>query len=268
MNDAAAEPVGEMAPAPETSAPASRLRVWHLVVAGLLAAGLAWPFAMKFEKTFPQENLSVEMTNRIRARADDPIAWAKDRQNYWEHLYRNGVLRLGIFCICMGGCLGIATAATRYGSLLVRIRGVLTGLLLGAVAGVGSGFSAAAMAYYIDKNMRDADVTIRSPLIHGAGWIIPALMCGVILGLTSGNRRQVVPTTMLHAFGGVLGAFFATMLYEPLAGWLFQLDRTDIPFPEGTANKFLFMGLAAVLMMTSAWWAGVAPLVRRSSPRA
>jgi hypothetical protein len=243
------------------AAPPSTLRNWHLIIVALVASGLAYPLVKHFEKSFPMENLTVEMTNRIRANFDDPIAWAKERQNKWEGLSRNAMLNFGIFGCCLGTCLGLFSAIADRGTLVFILRSVLYGAGLGAVSGVAGGALAAWMALTLESS-KQMDIMLRSTLIHSAGWVVPGLVCGLILSLTSRERRVA-----LLMVGGVIGGLVAGGLYEPVAGILFQLDRTDIPMPEGTGNKYLFLAMGSVLMAIGARSATVLPSVRVASPR-
>lgn len=247
---------GQQAPAT-----VSRLRMWHLMIAALVAAGLAWPLVKHFEKSFPMANLTVEETNLLRANPDDPVAWAKERQNFWDSLSRNSMLNFGCFGCCLGLCLGLVSAFASRQSIVALLQNLLYGAGLGTVGGAGGGLAAAAMANAL-RNSREMDVTIRSSLIHGAGWIVPGLACGVILWVTCGERRLG-----LLSLGGLLGGLLAAMLYEPIAGILFQLDRTDLPMPEGTGNKYLFLAMAGVLMALGAKSATSLPAVRVAAPR-
>ncbi|MDB5388221.1 MAG: hypothetical protein JWM11_3867 [Planctomycetaceae bacterium] len=255
VNEFATEP--RDAPAP---VPAMQLQTWHLIITALFAAGLAWPVLMHFEGAFPMENLTVEMTNRIRANAEDPIAWAKERQNQWDAVSRNSILNLGVFGTCLGLCLSLTLALVRGGPFWSMARTWAYGTGLGMIAGIAGGYLSARTAFALGRG-KEFDVTLRSSLIHASGWIVPGLACGVILGLALGRRRLVRP-----AFGGMIGGLLAALLYEPLAAILFQLDRSDIPLPEGAGNKLMFLGLAAVLMLVGAWSAEVLPAARVGAP--
>lgn len=236
--------------------PEMRVRAWHLVLAGLIAAGLAFPFLKYFEDAFPRQNLTVEMTNRIRANADDPIAWAKDRQNYWESLSRNSMLNLGIFGLCLGSCFGLVLSLNQGGTYQRIARNWIYATAAGVVAGIAAGLLSATVAYAL-QNAKGIDVAIRSCAIHAAGWIVPGLTCGMLLGLISGRRPFV-----LLAFGGLLGGLAAALLYEAMAALVFQLDRTDLPVPEGSGNKFLFLAVAGLLILLGPWTAAVLPSKR------
>jgi hypothetical protein len=240
------------------SAVPGRLRIWHLILAALVASGLAWPYMKRYERAFPMENLSVEMTNRIRAKADDPIAWAKERQNQWEAASRNAMLNLGIFGLCVGGCLGLTGSLNRRITLFHLLCSLVYGIVLGTVAGIASALVSAYIFLRVDK-LPGMEVPTRSLIIHGMGLAVFGLFCGLILALTARPGR-----TGMLAFGGLLGGLIASLVYEPLAAICFQLVRSDIPVPEGPENKLLFLVLSSVLMLTCAWRVGSAPILRRA----
>lgn len=254
--DIASEPP---VPAPQSLPSVSRANPAFLVAAALLGAGLAWPLLMHFEKAFPVPNLPVEMTNRLRVRNDDPIAMAAERVNRWNSVSRNSTLNFGLFGICLGTCLGLAGGLSAGWTARKLVVSIVRGAAIGGISGVLGGLLAAVVSY----SLRDAfhiDTSLRAAMIHSTGWLIPGLACGIILGMSLGGRKLA-----LLAVGGLLGGLFSALLYEPLSGILFQLERTDIPLPEGSWNKLMFLFLAAESMVMGAWIADAVPVKRVAS---
>lgn len=211
-------------------------------VAAILAALLALPLAATFDGRFPIENLDVEMTNRIRNNRNDAIAWAKERSNRWESMYRTTVACLAGFGATLGGVaalLGVVTTAP----ILVRLRWLAAGIVLGAVCAALGGYLESGLLIKIEK--LTLDPMIRTMLGHAVAWLV--LGVGVAIAATLSVSNWNAKLTAVGRCSG--GALTAAVLYTPLAAILFQLQRSDLTIPEGTGNKLLFLGLAAVSML-------------------
>ncbi len=212
-------------------------------VTALFATLLAWPLAIAFEGRFPVENLSVEMTNRIRNNRDDAIAWAKERSNRWESMYRTSVACLtgfGAVLGCVSGLLG----ATKTAPLLARMRYLLAGLMLGALFAAAGAYLEAGFLIKIEKF--GLDPMYGTMLGHAVAWTV------IAVGLALSSTLSVSGwSSKLGAAGrAAVGALLAAVCYPPIAAILFPLDRSDLPIPEGNLNKLLFLGTAAVLTST------------------
>ncbi|MSR58617.1 MAG: hypothetical protein EXS05_13350 [Planctomycetaceae bacterium] len=205
-----------------------------LLCAALLAAGASWPFVDRFADAFPNPGLDEDMTNRIRADRNDAIAWAKDRELRLMSLSRNAGLNYGFFGLCLGSCLGLTASCSMAAGVGGALRGAALGALLGAISGVGGGLISGWVALQVD-HPGGLDTAVRSVLMHAAGWAPIGLACGAIVALRLGHSRGPLMA------GGLLGGAFAAAIYEQSAAIVCQLDRSDVPVPEGAANKLLFL---------------------------
>lgn len=216
-----------------------RLLLW-LVVAGMISV-LALPLAVVFDGRFPVANLDVEMTNRIRNNRHDAIAWAKERSNRWESMYRTTVACLAGFGALMGGVAAFLGAVPQ-SSLLKKLQWFAAGVCLGGVAAALGGYLEAGLLIKIEK--LPLDPTLRTMLGHGLAWMVLGL--GVALAATFSATSW---SERLVAVGrACLGAILATITYSPVAAVAFQLVRSDLPIPEGTGNKLLFLGTAGLAL--------------------
>ncbi len=211
-------------------------------VAATLAALLALPLATTFDGRFPIENLDVEMTNRIRNNRNDAIAWAKERSNRWESMYRTTVACLVGFGATLGGVAALLGAATT-APVLVRLRWLAAGIVLGAVCAALGGYLESGLLIKIEK--LTLDPMIRTMLGHAVAWLV--LGVGVAIAATLSVSGWSAKLAAVGRCSG--GALAAAVLYTPLAAILFQLQRSDLTIPEGAGNKLLFIGLAAVSML-------------------
>lgn len=216
-------------------------RRWGLLLylsAGLLGALVAWPWLIHFENRFPVENLSVEMTNRIRNNREDPIAWAQERHNRWTSLHRNTAVCLAGFGLAVGAALAMAAGVARRSARLVLL-GAVTGAACGAVAGAAGGVLEAALLMRLEgENLQLAHRTVAG---HAVGWSVAFAGMALGVAIVVGRLRRAP-----YLIGSVIVAgMAAAALYSPLAAILFPLDRSDFPIPEGDGNKLLFAGLAA-----------------------
>lgn len=226
------------APAGGPLVPLRPLPIWLLLIVALLAAGISWPFVNRFADAFPNPGLDEDMTNRIRADRNDPIAWAKDRELRLLSLTRNAALNYGFFGLCLGASLGLVAAKSAGGSVASVLRSAALGLVLGAIGGAVGGFATGRVALEIDYP-NGPDTSIRSMVMHAPGWGLVGLACGAAVSFASG--RRLAPLLL----GGAVGGALAAVVYEQLAAVLMQLDRSDLPVPEGSANRLLFLACLA-----------------------
>ncbi|MDP1795965.1 MAG: hypothetical protein Q8K78_00715 [Planctomycetaceae bacterium] len=210
-------------------------------IAALLATVVALPMAVTFDGRFPVENLSVEMTNRIRNNRHDAVAWAKERSNRWESLYRTTVACLTGFGATLGGIaalLGVVSPAP----MSARLRWLMAGIVLGAVAAALGGYLEAGLLIKIEKITLDP--MLRAMLGHAVAWMVVG--AGVAIAATLSVPAWLAKKVAIGR--AMVGAIGAAVLYSPLAAILFQLERSDLPIPEGSLNKLLFLGLAGLLI--------------------
>lgn len=232
-------------PAVVTKKEASRFsfpgKIFCWGAAALIASLLALPVAVTFDGRFPVENLDVEMTNRIRNNRTDAVAWAKERSNRWESMYRTTVACLTGFGAALGGVaalLGSVSTAT----VLTRLRWLAVGVVLGAVCAAVGAFLEAGLLIKIEKLALDP--MLRTMIGHAVAWLVIGGGVAIAATLSTpkwGEKRSAIGRTCVGAIG-------AAVVYTPSAAIMFQLLRSDLPIPEGVGNKLLFLALAAVSM--------------------
>ena len=153
-------------------------------------------------------------------------------------LFRNTALCIGIFGALLGACLGIADG------LVQRSPGralLLLGLLAvcGAISGPLAGLADAAIGLRMQDN-RDSDPLPYAMAMHVSSFVIVGSVIAIGLGVMSRNWSVVIRA----AAGGLI----AGLLFAPLASFLFPLQRTDLPIPEGLPPKLMFLIAAGGLI--------------------
>jgi hypothetical protein len=232
------------APGDPRSACGSAAGPWRLLVAGILGALLSVPWMAHFDERFPVENLNEDMTNRIRNNREDPIAWAKERENRFTSLYQTAVVCLAGFGCAVGGMLGFAEGAARR-SVARAALGLFGGALAGAIFAAAGGYAEASVAMGLEKS--GLDRTYRAILGHAIAWSFCAVGLSIAVGVAARSPKFAARVLAPAILAGVL----AELIYSPVAAMLFQLYKSDLPIPEGTSNKLLFACLAGGLMALS-----------------
>ena len=226
---------------PSAPAPANHPRgtaVLALLIAGAIGGAAVSPLVHRFENQFPMVNLTEEETNLLRANPDDPVAWAIERGNRWDALFRNTALCIGIFGALLGACLGLADGFVQRspGRALIMM-GLLA--VCGAISGPLAGLADAAIGLRMQDN-RDSDPLPYAMAMHVSSFVIVGTVIAIGLGACS-RRWSVV---IRAAAGGLT----AGLLFAPLASFLFPLQRTDLPIPEGLPPKLMFLIAAGGLI--------------------
>ncbi len=259
----AGELVGPATDAPVDAPAASRVDVgstWgEITVLSLLAALLSLPGVQLLHDRFPVENLSVEMTNRIRNNRDDPVAWAQERTNRWTSLARTAASCLAVFGAIFLGLVGLSIG-WRQGSALGALRLGLTGGFIGAIGGVLGGLLESTLNIRLEK--AGLDPLLLTALGHSAAWGSLATAMALLLRRRVGTWRSL----MIRMGRGCGAAGLASLVYAVVAAICFQLLRSDLPIPEGLGNQFVFLliggwALGAGLLRPLASNAGESALV-------
>lgn len=236
-------PVGEVsldtvarAAADPASGPADRWGSW-LAISFLsgLAALMAWPGVMALDGRFPVENLSVEMTNRIRNNRDDPVAWAQERTNRWTSLAKTSASCLAVFGGIFGGLMGGAIGARRWWSP----KYALLGLVSGVGAGLGGGVLESTLLIRLEK--AGIDPLLLTALGHAVAWGCLATPLVAVMRWAKGRGTGGLG----KLFRVWIAAAAAALVYALVAAIAFQMLRSDLPIPEGAGNKFLFLLLGS-----------------------
>ena len=228
--------------AARSSANPQSLRFLTTIIVSLLGALVALPAVNSLDGAFPVENLSVEMTNRIRNRSDDPIAWAKERSNRWTSLYQTTAACLAVFGASLGVILGFTLSFTTQ-PILATLRSTVWGGLVGCFAAAVGAMLEAGLLIKIETLA--LDVTLKTILGHAVAWSV--LAAGLSLLFIPLRRDPRGYMTMLGR--GIVAGTVAALLYSPLAAIIFQLERSDMSIPEGSLNKLMFLSLSALLIL-------------------
>ena len=228
--------------AARSSANPQSLRFLTTIIVSLLGALVALPAVNSLDGAFPVENLSVEMTNRIRNRSDDPIAWAKERSNRWTSLYQTTAACLAVFGASVGAILGF-TLSFMTQPILATLRSTVWGGLIGGFAAAVGAMLEAGLLIKIETLA--LDVTLKTILGHAVAWSV--LAAGLSLLFIHFRRDPRGYMTMLGR--GIVAGTVAALLYSPLAAIVFQLERSDMSIPEGSLNKLMFLSLSALLIL-------------------
>ena len=219
-----------------------RLSFLSTLLVALLGAAVALPAVISLDGAFPVENLSVEMTNRIRNRSDDPIAWAKERSNRWTSLYQTTAACLAVFGASVGTFAGFALSF-RTQPLLTTLRSAVLGGLIGGLSAAAGAMLEA--AFLIKIETLTLDVTLKTIIGHAVAWSV--LAAGLSLLFIPIHRDLRGYLTMLSR--GIVAGSVAALVYSPLAAIVFQLERSDMSIPEGSLNKLMFLSLSALLIL-------------------
>ncbi|WP_397569775.1 hypothetical protein [Schlesneria sp. T3-172] len=228
--------------APATNVASRRLSLLTTIIVALLGAATSLPAVMSLDGAFPVENLSVEMTNRIRARRDDPIAWAKERSNRWTSLYKTTASCLGVFGAATGAFFGLLLAFP-HSSPTTMLRTTLSGSLLGGTFAAAGGVLEAALLMNLET--LGLDPSLKTIIGHAVGW--SGMAAGLSLLLTSVRTDSI--GYLQRLISGAVGGALAALIYSPLSAVLFQLERSDMSIPEGTLNRLMFLTIAALFVL-------------------
>jgi hypothetical protein len=242
-------------PAPLKNANAEPLfAIIVMLVAGIVASALAAPALQHYQGHFRMVGLNEEETNRIRADANDPIAWAIERGQRWDQIFRNASLQLGLYGVILGAVLGLSEG------LLIRSvpRALLFSIVLAACGAVG-GILAAVAESAFGVMMGDragtepalltklTELTMpKSDLLTLAMHISAFVIIGMSLGLGFAVLTRKWSVILRSAGGGIV----AGMVFLPLSMAIPQLQNfdTNLFVPEGLTSKLLFLILAGGLI--------------------
>lgn len=236
----------------------SRQTRW-LLLAAVIAGGAGTFIADRCYGLIPRPEMSAkyykESEERWATLDFSPDVMAEMKLKDSIQLARNSALALGIIGALLGGLLGSATGLERKAG-----RGAIVGLSAGVIAGGLCGALAGHVGVWVLNFLEGYQVQVEQPgdlagawlrkmystvAVHAGEWAIVAIGVGLAAGLAAESGKRPIGRTIAFSVGAGL---LASALYTPLAAWLFPGLESELPFPEGTWNRLLFVMLPSVAM--------------------
>jgi hypothetical protein len=245
----------------ETATSHPKGRVWMMVLAGGLLAGLAgFGLGEYSSKLFAP---SLELPPAIRRdQVKAPLEHARRRRVSQDQIATMTYGGLGaLLGLTLGAVGGLARRSPR-----AAITAALIGLVLGAAAGFGTTFLL--LPWFHAHYTVPGDDSFKQELglalaTHGGIWAAIGAAAGLALGLGLGGGR-----VSRAIFGGILGAAVAALIYEIGAAAVFPMDQTFLPLAIAPAPRLLAHLVAALCVSAGAIWAAYHLSLRRQSSRA
>lgn len=125
-----------------------------------------------------------------------------------------------------------------------RVIGLITGLLLGGAAGVGSGY----IGHAIDRAILVPD----DPMIYWFGrWAAMLFPIGLAAGIGSAVSGKSIGKDLPEGLvGAFLGVAIATIVYCLSSGAITEIENHEWIYPAFKGNRLLILGLASVSIST------------------
>jgi hypothetical protein len=241
------------------AAPSSPTRVWSIILAaGLLAGLVGFGIGEAAPRLVPP---STVLSRAIRAnRSQVPL----------ETERRMGVSRDRAASLAYGGLgavLGLALGAA--GGLARRsaraaVVAAVTGLLLGGAAGAGTTLALVPLYHAARAATPDEEITndlALALLTHAGIWVAIGAAGGLALGLGLGGGARIARAVV----GGILGAALATVIYEFGGAVVFPVAETFRPMAATPAPRLLAHLCVALLTAAGANWAAHHLRLRRAA---
>jgi hypothetical protein len=152
---------------------------------------------------------------------------------------KNTALAYGSLGAVLGLMLGLAgAAAARRNGVGAMVAGG-TGLVLGGAVGAALSFVLSTKVFYPNLS---PEMGLAVPFAtHGGIWAGVGLVGGIAFGLGLGRSRDVLRALV----GGLVGAIFATLVYEVIVGLFFSLERVESPLPVKNWIRLIAVALVA-----------------------
>jgi hypothetical protein len=156
---------------------------------------------------------------------------------------KNGVLAGAELGVLMGVGMGLAGGLIRRSVEGAR-KGALVGLALGAALGTVASLAFIPL-YFVVKRLAataEPDLSV-AMLLHAGVWMSIGAAAGMAFALGRGEPRS----TGRAVFGGLLGAFVGTLLYDVIGAAFFPLDGTADPIAQTWYSRSLARVLVPLL---------------------
>jgi hypothetical protein len=236
-------------------------RIWMMVLAGGLLAGLAGfgtgEYALRLFAP------SLDLPPGIRG--DASLAPAEHARRVREWQDRSATMAYGALGALLGVALGAVGGMARR-SPRAAITAALVGLVLGVAAGGGITFLVLPWYHQFhaipgpDNAMQELYLALAT---HGGIWVAVGVAAGLALGLSLGGGR--VPQTII---GGILGAALGASIYEFGGAVGFPLDKTMQPMASATGPRLLAHLAVSLCVSAGTLWAADHLRLRRESKTA
>lgn len=224
-------------------------RAWMIVLGAGLMAGLAsFAFGEYAPKLTPP---SMDIPPEIRSNSSQlPIeieirrAASRDRAT---------ALTYGVLGAALGLVLGLSGGLIRKSPTAAITAGLL-GLVLGDALGMGASHFLLPRYHASRAKATDDDYTqdIGLALVtHGGIWIAAGAAAGLALGIGLGGGSRPIR----GAFGGMIGAAIAVIIYEFGGAIAFPLDETFRPMAATVQARLLAHLTVALCVSLAALWA-------------
>jgi hypothetical protein len=243
-------------PPVDTAAARPSASTWILVLAGGLLAGLVGFGSGEYALQLFEP--SKELPPGIKG--DRTLAPREHARRIRVSQDQTATFSYGVLGAFLGLALGAAGGLERRSPRAV-ITAALLGLLLGAVAGAGTTFLILPWyrAAYALPSPDNANQQLGLALAtHGGIWMVIGAGAGLALGLGLGGRRFA-----RAAFGGILGAAIAAVIYEFVGAVEFPLERTYLPTAMAPVPRLLAHLTVAICVSAVSLWAAYDLTLRR-----
>jgi len=232
MSEPAASPFAETT---ATHQDASSLRVWALVLAAGLLAGLtSWLVGEAFHNRLQSQLLST-----------GGMPTAEQARESASGIRRAVTLQTTLAFGSLGAALGLAlglTGGTIRRSARSSMIGAIFGTSLGGIA--GALVPLVLLPVYFQFYDPDSDDLVLALLFQGAIGAIIGAVGGAAYAL--GNRSHIVQALL----GGLLGAVAGVLIYEVVGTLVFPLDQTTKPVSATAVSRLL--GRLSIAALASA----------------
>lgn len=229
VSHAQADPSG---PAPGIPTPGSVVTgwTWGLVLAAGIAAGVG---------SWRATEGVLDVYEPALRPARKPMPTMDDAIQYWMAQVASGTAAFGAMGGILGLAFGMAGGAVRR-SVRAAGKAGAVGLLAGSAVAAGVARAVLPVCYMrVDPQSHDLLIPL---LYHEALWSLAGAVGGLAFGLGTGGRGLWVKT----AFGGWVGAAFATAVYEVVGAIAFPTHQAQYPLPGSPTTRALAPVLVAL----------------------
>lgn len=206
------------------------LRLLLFIVSALLVTTALW---FVFEKTYNERQFaSKEAQNSLE------VTEEQSKELYASALKSNVIL-YSVFFGVMAAVSGFLCHPTA--DLSGRVKGLVTGLVLGGLAGVAS----ANLGHWFDL----AITFPRDPMLYWVErWGLMLLPFCIAVGVAAAVSGRFKKDAADSLVGALLGGGAATIIYCLSAGALTPIENHNLIYPGFSSNRFMILALTGTLV--------------------